>query len=320
MRLPALALVCAMLRSATRFLSLSFVLLLQQSAREQSPASNAARSSSVKVADHALVLRTSRQSFADLEVGGELAGVPPGTTRFLTRDDLLALPQIEFSAAGDTNLTGSERIGGVRLEDLAQRIGAAPTSAMVVAICDDRYRANYPRDYMAAHHPVLVLTVNGQPPSGWPKDPQEHKYDMGPFMVSQSKFTPSFKVLSESEEPQIPWGVLRLEFRNEKTVFGSIAPRGARAKDAPVQAGFRIARQNCFKCHNSGAEGGQKSGVPWAALAVLAAATPELFGAYVRDPVSQNAQSQMPANPSYDVATIGALTAYFQTFDPMEKP
>ena len=32
---------------------------------------------------------------------------------------------------------------------------------MVVAICDDGYRANYPRDYLVAHHPVLVLQVNG---------------------------------------------------------------------------------------------------------------------------------------------------------------
>ena len=191
---------------------------------------------------------------------------------------------------------------------------------MVVAICDDKYRANYPREYLAAHHPVLVLTVNGQPPSGWPKDSQEHKYDMGPFMVSQPKFTPSFKVLSESEEPQFPWGVLRLEFRNEKTVFGSIAPRATHAAEAAVEAGFRIAKQNCFKCHNSGTEGGEKSGVPWATLAALAAATPKTFGEYVRDPVSQNAKAQMPGNPSYDAATIKALTAYFQTFRPLEKP
>ena len=191
---------------------------------------------------------------------------------------------------------------------------------MVVAICDDKYRANYPREYLAAHHPVLVLTVNGQPPAGWPKDSQEHKYDMGPFMVSQSKFTPAFKVLSESEEPQIPWGVLRLEFRNEKTVFGSIAPRGVHATDAAVLAGYRIARQNCFRCHNSGAEGGQKSGVPWAALAALAVASPEDFSGYVRNPVAKNPQAQMPGNPSYNAATIAALAAYFQTFHSGEKP
>lgn len=308
-----------MLRLATRILILCFVLLLSKSAPAQSAATNAAPSASPG-AHPALKLRKTRQSASDLEVGGELAGLPAGTTRFLTRDDLLSLPQVDFTASGDTNFTASERLGGVRLEDLAARIAAAPASAMVVAICDDKYRANYPREYLAAHHPVLVLTVNGQPPAGWPKDSQEHKYDMGPFLISQSQFVPAFKVLSHSDEPQIPWGVLRLEFRNEKTVFASIAPRGVHAADAAVRAGYQIARQNCFKCHNSGNEGGQKSGFSWPDLAAFAAATPKDFGAYVRDPVSKNPQARMPGNPSYDVATIGALTAYFQTFHSAEKP
>jgi hypothetical protein len=33
---------------------------------------------------------------------------------------------------------------------------------MVVAICEDGYRSNYPAAYLAAHHPVLVLTVDGK--------------------------------------------------------------------------------------------------------------------------------------------------------------
>ncbi len=39
-----------------------------------------------------------------------------------------------------------------------------------------------------AHHPVLVLEVNGKPPAGWPKDSVEHKFDMGPYMISNPKF------------------------------------------------------------------------------------------------------------------------------------
>lgn len=139
-------------------------------------------------------------------------------------------------------------------------------------------------------------------------------------MISQAKFVPAFKILSHSDEPQIPWGVVRLEFLSEKTVFGSIAPRGPHAADAAVQAGYQIARQNCFRCHNAGLEGGQKSGFSWAALAAFAAASPKDFGDYVRNPLSKNAQAQMPDNPSYDDATIGALTAYFQTFHSAAKP
>lgn len=303
-----------------RVLFFCFILLLTNLAYAQSPGMNAAPSSSVHAPKLTLTLRKSRQSPSDLEVGGELEGLPAGTTGFLTRDDLLALPRVDFNVTGDTNFADSTRITGVRLEELAKRIAAAPTSALAVAICDDKYRANYPRAYLAAHHPVLVLTVNGQPPAGWPKDSQEHKYDMGPYMISQANFLPAFKILSHSDEPQIPWGVVRLEFRNEKTVFGSIAPRGAHTTDAAVQAGYRIASQNCFKCHNSGAEGGQKSGVTWAVLAAMAEATPEDFRAYIRNPISKNPQAQMPGNPSYDDAAIGALTAYFQTFRSAAKP
>jgi mono/diheme cytochrome c family protein len=223
-------------------------------------------------------------------------------------------------ATGDTNFTGPTKISGIRLEDLAKQIAMTPGSDMVVAICDDQYRANYPRDYMAAHHPVLVLNVNGKPPAGWPKDSQENKYDMGPYMISHSKFIPGFKILSHTDEPQIPWGVVRIDFRNEKTVFDAIAPRGPRAADTEVQAGFRIASQNCFRCHNSGAEGGTKSDIAWQKLADLAAASPNDFGAYIRNPISRNAEARMPDNASYDEATLKALTAYFQTFHGTEKP
>jgi len=57
-----------------------------------------------------------------------------------------------------------------------------------------------------------------------------------------------------------PLGVLRIEFGDEAAVFGAIAPRGPQARDPQVQDGYRIARQNCFHCHNMGDAGGQKAG------------------------------------------------------------
>jgi len=261
-------------------------------------------------------LRAARESSSDLEVGGELAGLPPGVTRYITREDLLALPQVTYTISDDSNFTGPTKISGVPLEDLAASLGAAPQAAVVVAICDDKYRANYPREYVDEHHPLLVLTVNGQPPSGWPKDSEGHGYDMGPFMISHPKFKPRFKIFSHSDEPQIPWGVVRIEFRNENAVFGTILPRGRNAATPLVKAGYRIAQQNCFRCHNMGREGGQKSGVPWTVLSARAAASPENFAAYVRDPKSRNSHAEMPGNPGYDDATIGALLAYFRTFSP----
>jgi mono/diheme cytochrome c family protein len=259
-------------------------------------------------------LRAARQSLSDLEAGGAIAGLPPEATRYITREDLLALPQVSYTVADDSNFTSPTKITGVSLEELTRSLGAAPQSDMVVAICDDKYRANYPRDYVAAHHPLLVLTVDGKPPSGWPKSSDGQGYDMGPYMISHPKFTPSFKTLSHSDEPQIPWGVVRIELRDENAVLAAIAPREPRAATPVVKAGFRIAQQNCFRCHNMGREGGQKSGTPWPVLSAWARASPEYFAAYVRNPQTKNPHAQMPGTPGYDDATIAALTAYFRTF------
>jgi len=264
--------------------------------------------------DGLIALHATRSSPLDLELGGDLAGGPSGATRYITRDDLLALPQVSYTVTGDANFSGPTQVSGVLLEVLFRRLSAAPRSDMVVAICDDQYRAHYPQAYISAHHPLLVLKINGQAPAGWPKDAEGNGSDMGPYMIAHPKFTPSFKILAHVDEAQIPWGVIRLEFRDEKTVFDAIAPRGPQATDSQVQDGYRIAQQNCFRCHNQGAVGGQKAGRPWLVLSAWAAASPEYFAAYVRDPQAKNPRAQMPGNPGYDEATIRALIAYFRTF------
>ncbi|HWY22331.1 MAG TPA: c-type cytochrome [Candidatus Acidoferrum sp.] len=267
----------------------------------------------------AMALHTTRSSPSDLELGGEIKGLPAGSTRYITRDELLALPQATYTVTGDANFTGPTEISGVLLEELSRRLAAAPESDLIVAICVDRYRGNYSRAYVAAHHPLLVLKINGKSPAGWPRPPEGHGSDMGPYMISHPDFVPSFKILTQEEEPQIPWGVVRVEFRDEKTVFGAIAPRGPNAAAPEVQAGYRLAQQNCFRCHNLGSEGGEKSGRNWAVLSAWAATSPEYFAAYVRNPQAKNAKAQMPGNPGYDDATIRALIAYFQTFSSQEK-
>jgi mono/diheme cytochrome c family protein len=271
-------------------------------------------------ADSAIAAHAQRSSPLDLEIAGDLRGSPPGAARYVRRVDLLALPQVTYVVEDDSNFTGPTKVSGVPLGELERSLSAKPDSDLVVAICDDLYRANYPSSYIKAHHPLLVLKINGKPPSSWPKDSEAHRYDMGPYMISHPKFTPSFKVLSHADEPQIPWGVVRIEFRDEKQVLGAIAPRGANAKDPAVQSGYRIAEQNCFRCHNMGKEGGQKSGLSWQALSAIANRSPDLFGAYVRNPRANNPQSQMPGRADYDDATIRALTEYFRTFSRQEKP
>jgi len=268
-----------------------------------------------------LRLHPERSSPSDLELSGEqLRGEKGslGAARYLTRDDLLTLPQVTYTVRDDANFTGPTEVSGVLLEDMARALTASPDSDLIVAVCSDEYRANYPHSYVAAHHPLLVLKINGQPPAGWPKDSETHRYDMGPYLISHARFTPAFKIFSHEDYAQIPWGVVRLEFRNEKTVFDAIAPRGSQTadqfNDQLVQAGYRIAQQNCFRCHNSGPEGGMKSGHPWLVLSAWAAASPQYFADYVRHPQSRNPIAQMPGNPGYDDPTIAALIAYFKSF------
>jgi mono/diheme cytochrome c family protein len=243
-------------------------------------------------------------------VGGELAGLPAGSTRYVRYRDLLRLPQETYTVTDDSNFRGATQIGGIALDTLAQVFGQS--ADFIVAICYDRYRTNYPHDYMAAHHPLLVLRINGELRDHWPLS--KDNGPMGPFLVSHPFFKPSFKVLSHDDEPQIPYGVTRIEFRREAQVFGAIRPTGTWPADSAVGQGHVIARQDCFRCHNMGAEGGTMARRSWRQLAAIANADGARFRQIIRNPASVTPGARMPAHSDYDDATLDALTAYFKTF------
>jgi hypothetical protein len=115
-----------------------------------------------------IVLHEMRQNKSDLEIGGSIRGVPKGQTRFVTYDDLLKLPQTSYTVTDDPNFGRAVEISGVPLEMLAAKLSSATGGGMVIAICDDNYDAHYPSEYMRVHQPLLVLRVNGEPPSSWP--------------------------------------------------------------------------------------------------------------------------------------------------------
>ena len=273
-----------------------------------------ARSSAGPTVALSVKLHAQRSSPGDLELSDDLAGVPRGESRYLTREDLLAISHPMTISPDDGNFKASTEVKALPIEDLVQGLGV-PSSDMVIAICKDKYRGHYPRAYISAHHPVLVMELDGKP---LPGSPETEADDPGPYLIAHVNFKPAFKVLAHSDEPQIPWGVIRLEFRSEQTVLGAIAPRGPRVANPPAKDGFKIARQNCFRCHNNGAEGGMKSGVTWTVLGVMAANSPDFFTAYVRDPKAKNPKTEMAASPNYDDTTMRALIAYFRTFAPAE--
>jgi cytochrome c2 len=267
---------------------------------------------SAQTAQHSPLLHATRQAPTDLELGGAV----PGAGQFLSYQELLQLPQVAaFMTSHDSNFPTPARVDGVALDELRRLLGAG--GDMVVAVCKDGYRSNYPASYLAAHHPVLVTTVNGESQESWPK--AENGAGLGPYVVANPGFTPSFKLLSHNDEAQIPFQVVRLDFRNESEVFGAIAPPGNFAPGSPVIDGYRIAQQNCYRCHNMGAEGGHMASLAWPVLAAMAKGSPEFFAKYVRNPQALNPHSRMAASPDYDDQTIAALRAYFSTFAPGEQ-
>ena len=262
-------------------------------------------------------LLTARSSPGDLEIGGELAGLARGTVRYVRYEDLLALPLETYTISDDTNFKGKTEISGVPLTALAKMFGQTDHSDMIVAICYDKYRSNYPSDYLAAHHPILVLKINGQLRDKWPKS--EYGGPLGPFLISHPTFKPSFSVLSHKDEAQIPFGVTRLDFRTEAVVFGMIRPEGNWAKGSQVWQGYQIASQDCYRCHGLYGEGGERASRSWLVLAAWAATDATRFEAYIRKPQSIQPCAKMPAHSDYDDATLAALTAYFTTFAPVRK-
>lgn len=227
------------------------------------------------------------------------------------------MPQETYTISDDSNFKGKTEISGVPLTSLAKLFGKAEHSDLIVAICYDKYRSNYPSDYLADHHPILVLRINGKSRDQWP--PSEYGGSLGPYLISHPTFKPSFKVLSHQDEAQIPFGVTRLEFRTQSVVFGTIKPEGTWAADSQVWQGYRIASQDCFRCHGLYGEGGERASRSWLVLAAWAATDSARFEQYIHDPKSIQESAKMPAHGDYDEATLKALTAYFKTFAPVRK-
>ena len=96
-------------------------------------------------------LHLARQAPTDLQIGN---------SHFVSYQDLLQLPQVSFTTSNDSNFPAPAQVSGVRLEDIKQALHGE--GDMMVAICSDDYRTNYPASYVAAHHPVLVLKIKGK--------------------------------------------------------------------------------------------------------------------------------------------------------------
>jgi hypothetical protein len=158
-------------------------------------------------------LQTQRSTPQDLEVSGNIPGVPQGGKRFVRYADLSALPQVTFTVRDDSNFSGPVKLSGVALDALLTGLGINGGKQMIAASAGDGYEAHYPAEYRAAHHPFLVLRVDGAEPAKWPRGPDGDNY--GPYLISHASFTPTFHVLAHKDESQIPYGVVGLRILDE---------------------------------------------------------------------------------------------------------
>jgi mono/diheme cytochrome c family protein len=263
-------------------------------------------------------LAAQRTSPQDLEISGDVPGIPQGGKRFVGYADLSRLTQVTFTVKNDENFSDPVTLTGVSLDAIMAALGVNARTQMIVASADDGYEAHYMAEYRAAHHPFLVLRIGGQEPAKWPKGPNGENY--GPYLISHPTFSPAFHVLAHKDEAQIPYGVVGLRFLDEAALLKELRPPGAGSAASPAMQGYRIAVQNCLRCHREGDIGGTKSPFGWPQMALIAQGNPSAFGKYVVRPNSVNPEANMPANPDYDAATIAALTAYFRSCAPGEKP
>ena len=255
-----------------------------------------------------LALQATSGSANDLAVSGDVAGIPAGATRYAKYAELSALPQVTVTVKGDDNFSEPVKVSGVSLDKLAAAVGAeAGKKQLVAAICSDGYEGHFTAEYRAAHHPVLALRVNEKGPAGWQHGPDGE--NLGPYLVAQAAFQPTGHVLAQAEVEQDPYAVTELKFYDEDAVTAALKPK--KATPAAME-GYRIAMENCLRCHRAEGIGGTKSPFEWPQLAMIAQGNPGAFGKYVKEPMRVNPEATMPGNPEFDAATIAAVTAYFQ--------
>jgi mono/diheme cytochrome c family protein len=262
------------------------------------------------------LLLSERSSNSDLEITGMAADIAPGTVRYISYEQLLKLPQTTVTVTGDENFRALPQqkltVTGVYLDVLERSLGALPGADILIALCSDGYHTTYTRDYVKAHRPILALKIDGLPVETWVA--QTHNDDPGTYFITHADFTSAFSVSSFQEIPKIPAKVTRLEFGATQKVYGAIAPNSRDQSNPQVIAGFRIAQQHCYRCHNMGSYGGTKAGKEWHTLGSFASSSPTIFERYLRDPKSVDPKATMTCEPQLGEPAAKALQAYFQTF------
>lgn len=257
----------------------------------------------------AIELHTERVSPQDLEIRGKLAGVPAGESRFVRWSELRSLPASSLTLPRAFGLVAPQ-LTVLFLSDLWAALPRSPTADTLLAICQDGYASVYPRDFITAYSPFLVLEINGIGPAGWP--PPGVKNNFGPYVISiAAEVVPAVAQLLDGAHKR-PWGAVALEIANFSERFAD-AYRGKWADISPrATLGRELWINSCASCHRGPGNvfGGTKSDRPFEVLVAHAAYNAEYFRHYVRDPKSKLPGATMEPHPHYTDEQLAALIAF----------
>lgn len=257
----------------------------------------------------AIELQTARVSPQDLEIRGKVAGVPAGESRFVRWSELRSLQTSTLTLPRAFGLAAPQ-LTLLFLSDLWTALPHSSTADTMLAICQDGYASVYPRDFITAYRPFLVLEINGQGPADWP--PPGVKHNFGPYVITiAAEVVPAVAELLDGAHKR-PWGAVTIEFTTFAERFAD-AYRGKWADISPRAAtGRDLWINSCASCHRGPGQmfGGTKSDRPFEALAALAFGDADYFRQYVRDPKSKVPGATMEPHPHYTDQQLAALIAF----------
>jgi mono/diheme cytochrome c family protein len=256
-------------------------------------------------------LSKTRQAPTDLEISGlaETSGRPV----FISHAELMKLDAISLTVKQDAELKRDAQYVGLPFATLLKSLPVRKGADTVFAYAHDAYMGYFTPDYIERHQPFLALMLDGKPPEQWP--PSGYNTPLGPYMVSHPDFKPADSVVGQPESPQIPFGVVRLQFATAAATVDRLKVNAALTNDV-MAAGQKLALRNCLACHHHDDFGGTKAQRPWIILATWAKADAGYFRRYVRNPQGVNPASKMPGFKDWSDETIEAVRSYFAAFTP----
>jgi mono/diheme cytochrome c family protein len=258
---------------------------------------------------------STQQDPLDLEIITLDSQGNPTKSVYYSYDQLLTLPAVTVKTDHDPYTNSPAIYSGIYISDLFEAFGADASFDVIGANCSDGGKQYYDRDYVAKHRPILLLKLDGKPPSDWPST--EHGSWLGPYCIVHESFSPAETVYGYSEEPRLAPAVVSLELTGFSQSLGRFRPKESRV-DPEVAKGEKIAVGGCISCHRCGNAGGHRAGSSWEVLTERAVASKDYFRKYVTDPHSMNPTSGMPPHPTFDDNTFKALEAYFKAMTPIE--